>query len=64
MKTTEIKKQIEKKEKEIVELKEQLKVQNLIEIPELNIKIRYEKWADTYEKLLKNIPKGFRLMRC
>ena len=37
---------------------------NLIKIPELKIELKYEKWSESYEDLLHNIPKGFRLMKC
>lgn len=38
--------------------------QKLINIPELNLEVKFEKWTKSYKELLKNIPKGFRLMKC
>lgn len=37
--------------------------EKLIKIEELNIEVKFEKWTESYEELLKNIPKGFRLMK-
>lgn len=42
----------------------EIKKDNFIKISELNIEVKIEKWEDTYENLLNNIPKGFRLMTC
>lgn len=42
----------------------EIKKNELIKIKELNLEIKYEKWTKSYNELLKNIPKGFRLMKC
>lgn len=40
----------------------EIKKEELIEVN--GLKIKFEEWTDSYEDLLKNIPKGFRLMTC